>query len=265
MALTNTVPTVWEGWLDNDYKSFPMLNSTVIVEGDKVKNFSVNKVAGIDDISVHEYVPYSDDIIIEKLTDVARTVRIDQYRYCAFQVDIIDDLRTLKDTVEKAKSKGISSLLNSADIYCCSLYEDAFLYSKIDIGFTQEEFKDFYLLAITQHPELANGRLIVGKNSLKYAINLITDYNYNINEGGYIGNINGVKVFFDKNIIIDEDGYEKNIILSDRAVETWIQEIGYKTVGSNNFIGNTYQGIISFGSKLIYPYEFVVLEVQFEV
>ena len=256
MAITNFISTIWSENLYKqlDKKYVGVMNCSRDYEGDIKNQGSVVKICGIDCVNISDYTKNSDIGGPEMLSDVARTLRIDQAKYFNFQIDDVD-----------------KALANEADAYVYSLYSEA--YNNItDDNVTAEKLIDHIISLKTimmQKGVLDPNDIVlevtpeIAAMILKAKIDIGSD-NMEALESGLLGKIAGCKVYVSNNVVVDENNYHQCLFRTKRAV-TFAEQISeVEAYRPEKRFADAVKGLHLYGAKIVYPEEFMVLSVRFD-
>ena len=127
MAINNFIPTVWSETLyqalDGAYVAVRNCNrafeGAIRGKGDTVK------ICGIGPVSVFDYVKNMDMSAPETLSDISRTLIINQAKAFNFQIDDVDRAQQSPKVMSEAMRVAASALSAAADRYVFSLYAQA--------------------------------------------------------------------------------------------------------------------------------------------
>jgi len=124
MAL-NFIPTVWAARLLSALQKSLVYGQTGVVnreyEGEIQSAGDTVKIGSIGDPSIGTYVKDT-DITIEALTDAEMTLKVDQQKYFAFEVDDVDKQQQNVNTMEEAITRAAYKLRDVADQYIAAFY-----------------------------------------------------------------------------------------------------------------------------------------------
>ena len=205
----------------------------------------------------------------ETLSDTVRNLKIDQAKYFNFQIDDVDRAQSNPRLMDGAMKNAAAALANAADAYVYSLYLDATTEITDEavsaegvinhiIDLKTEMMKcgvmDSDEIVVEVSPEIA--ALI-----LKAKINLGTD-NYETLESGLLGKIAGCKIYVSGNVAVDEDGFHKCLVRTQRAVAFAEQISEVEAYRPEKRFADAVKGLHLYGAKIIYPAEFMVLSLK---
>lgn len=271
MAIFNFISTVWSENLIKqlDKKYIGVLNCNREFEGDIKNQGSVVKICGLTDVAVSDYTKNTDMTEPTTLSDFASTLKINQAKYFNFQIDDVDRAQSNPKLMNEAMRVAAAALANAADAYVYSLYTDANS-SVTDEAVTAEKIVDHIIdlktrmmkagvmdsddVVVEVSPEIA--ALI-----LRAKIDLGTT-NAGALESGLLGNIAGCKVFVSNNICIDENGYHKCLMRTKRAVAFAEQISEVEAYRPEKRFADAVKGLHLYGAKVVYPQEFMLLNLK---
>ncbi len=273
MAITNFIPTVWSETLltqlNNKYIAAANCNRSF--EGD-IKNMgSMVKICGIENITVSDYTKNSDMGTPQTLSDTVIEFPIDRAKYFNFQIDDIDRAQASPKVMEAAMSTAAAALANEADKYIYSLYGNA-KYRFACINPTGETLvsaiinamEAMYQAGVTDPSDIViELSPYVASILLKAKLELSTN-NTAAFENGQFGMLFGAKVFVSKNINIvvkDDDTYEYCLIRTKRSVAFAEQLSEIEAYRPEKRFSDAVKGLHLYGAKVIYPAEFLCLQV----
>lgn len=271
MAIVNFISTIWsENLLKQlDKKYIGVLNCSRDYEGEIKNQGSVVKICGVGDVTVSDYSKNADMSAPQILSDSARTLKIDQAKYFNFQIDDVDRAQSNPKLMDLAMKNAAAALANEADAYVYSLYDDA-NYELVAENPTANMIIDYIIDLRTQllKADVTDSDDIVVEVSpdiasliLKAKIDLGTD-NSDALETGFIGKIAGCKVFVSSNIVVDEGGYHKCYVRTKRAI-TFAEQISeVEAYRPEKRFADAVKGLHLYGAKVVYPEEFLVLNIK---
>ena len=271
MAITNFISTVWsENLLKQlDKKYIGVLHCNREYEGEIKNQGSTVKICGVGNVTVSDYTKNTDMDSPETLSDYSCTLRINQAKYFNFQIDDVDRAQSNPKLMDEAMNVAAAALANEAEAYVYSLYEDKAIEITDDdatsYGLIEHIYElrtrmmkagvtDFDQVYLEVSPEIA--QLI-----LKAKIELGVD-NYSGFETGLIGKIAGCKVYVSNNIFVDDEGYHKCILRTKRAVAFAEQISEVEAYRPEKRFADAVKGLHLYGAKIVYPEEFMVLNLK---
>lgn len=272
MAISNFIPTVWSEnlYTQLDKKYIAVNHCNREFEGDiKEKGCTVN-IVGVGEVSVFDYTKDTDMSDPQVLSDVARSMVIDQAKAFNFQIDDIDRAQCTPKLMNEAMKVAASALANAADSYVFSLYSQATNVIKED-STTTENIINHIIDARTKlfANNVSDASDIVIEVSpavaaiiLKAKIDLSTD-NAEALETGCIGSIGGCKIFVSNNIATeDKTGatYYKCFARTKRAIAFASQLSEINAYRPEKRFADAVKGLHLFGAKVVYPGEMVLLD-----
>ena len=272
MAISNFIPTVWSEnlYTQLDKKYIAVNHCNREFEGDiKEKGCTVN-IVGVGEVSVFDYTKDTDMSDPQVLSDVARSMVIDQAKAFNFQIDDIDRAQCSPKLMNEAMKVAASALANAADSYVFSLYSQATNVIKED-STTVDNIINHIIDARTKlfANNVSDASDIVIEVSpavaaiiLKAKIDLSTD-NTDALETGCIGSIGGCKIFVSNNIASeDKTGatYYKCFARTKRAIAFASQLSEINAYRPEKRFADAVKGLHLFGAKVVYPGEMVLLD-----
>jgi len=121
----NFIPTVWAARLLSALEKSLVYAQAGIVnrdyEGEINASGDTVKIASIGDPSIGTYTKDS-DITIESLTDAEMTLKVDQQKYFAFEVDDVDKAQQNVNTMDEAMTRAAYKLRDVADQFVAASY-----------------------------------------------------------------------------------------------------------------------------------------------
>ena len=272
MAISNFIPTVWSEnlYTQLDKKYIAVNHCNREFEGDiKEKGCTVN-IVGVGEVSVFDYTKDTDMSDPQVLSEVARSMVIDQAKAFNFQIDDIDRAQCTPKLMNEAMKVAASALANAADSYVFSLYSQATNVIKED-NTTVDNIINHIIDARTKlfANNVSDASDIVIEVSpavaaiiLKAKIDLSTD-NAEALETGCIGSIGGCKIFVSNNIASeDKTGatYYKCFARTKRAIAFASQLSEINAYRPEKRFADAVKGLHLFGAKVVYPGEMVLLD-----
>lgn len=270
MAITNFISTIWSENLCKqlDKKYIGVFNCNREYEGDIKNQGSIVKICGVNDVTVSDYTKNSDLTVPETLSDYSRTLRIDQAKYFNFQIDDVDRAQSNPKLMDEAMRVAAAALANAADTYVYSLYEDADTVVTDD-AVTAEGIVNHIIDLKTQMMKagvMDSDDIVVEVSPeiaaliLKAKIDLGTD-NGGALESGLLGKIAGCKIYVSNNIFVEET-YHKCLVRTKRAVAFAEQISEVEAYRPEKRFADAVKGLHLYGAKLVYPEEFMVLNLK---
>ena len=272
MAISNFIPTVWSEnlYTQLDKKYIAVNHCNREFEGDiKEKGCTVN-IVGVGEVSVFDYTKDTDMSDPQVLSDVARSMVIDQAKAFNFQIDDIDRAQCTPKLMNEAMKVAASALANAADSYVFSLYDQATNIIKED-STTTENIINHIIDARTKlfANNVSDASDIVIEVSpavaaiiLKAKIDLSSD-NTEALETGCIGSIGGCKIFVSNNIAAEDQTdttYYKCFARTKRAIAFASQLSEINAYRPEKRFADAVKGLHLFGAKVVYPNEMVLLD-----
>ena len=272
MAISNFIPTVWSEnlYTQLDKKYIAVNHCNREFEGDiKEKGCTVN-IVGVGEVSVFDYTKDTDMSDPQVLSDVARSMVIDQAKAFNFQIDDIDRAQCTPKLMNEAMKVAASALANAADSYVFSLYDQATNIIKEDSTTTENIINhiiDTRTKLFANNVSDASDIVIevspaVAAIILKAKIDLSTD-NTEALETGCIGSIGGCKIFVSNNIVTEDQTdttYYKCFARTKRAIAFASQLSEINAYRPEKRFADAVKGLHLFGAKVVYPNEMVLLD-----
>ena len=273
MAITNFISTVWsENLLKQlDKKYIGVLNCNREYEGDIKNQGSIVKICGIGDVTVSDYTKNTDMSAPETLSDTARLLNISQAKYFNFQIDDVDRAQSNPKLMDAAMKNAAAALANAADAHIYSLYPDA-TYTITEDYVTADNIVNHIIDLKTELMKsgVMDADDIVIEISpsvagvlLKAKIEMATN-NYDALESGLLGRIAGCKVYVTNNIYVSEDDYHKCFVRTKRAIAFAEQISEVEAYRPEKRFADAVKGLHLYGSKVLYPDEFKVLNLKMD-
>lgn len=267
MALNNFISSVWSETLYSqmDKKYIAVANCNREFEGDIKNRGDRVKICGVGNINVFDYTKNADfETAAQELSDIAKTLVIDQAKAFNFQIDDIEKAQTNPKLMDAAVRNAAAALANVADQYVFSLCSkagtnisatatiDNIIPLLIDARtkLLKQNVCDPGDIVIEVSPEVSN--LI-----LKSKINTSNDDT--ALETGCIGNIAGCKIFVSNNIPV-EGNVHKCIARSKRAIAFAEQLSEMDAYRPEKRFADAVKGLHLYGAQVIYPSEMVRLD-----
>lgn len=271
MAITNFISTIWsENLLKQlDKKYIGVMNCSRDYEGDIKSQGAVVKICGVGEVTVSDYKKNTDMNAPQMLSDTARTLKIDQAKYFNFQIDDVDRAQSNPKLMDEAMRTAASALASAADAYVYSLYSDAdnmitdatltasaVLDHIIDVKteMMKAGVMDAEDIVIEVSPEIS--ALI-----LRAKIDLGTNNGETL-ETGMLGRIAGCKIFVSNNVVVDGEGYHKCLARTKRAIAFAEQISEVEAYRPEKRFADAVKGLHLYGAKIVYPDEFIVLNLK---
>ncbi len=273
MAINNFIPTVWSETLyqalDGAYIAVRNCNrafeGAIRGKGDSVK------ICGIGPVNVFDYSKNTDMSAPETLTDIVRTLIINQAKGFNFQIDDIDRAQQSPKVMSEAMRVAASALSAAADRYVYSLYpqaleenivkQDALTHENV-LDVLIEARKKLIAAGVTGTDVVLEVSPDVAAVILKAKI-LTADNNEEALENGYIGNFVGFRVYVSGNIAAETTSgkvYHKCFARTRRAIAFAEQLSEIDAYRPEKRFADAVKGLHLYGAKLIFPDELVVLD-----
>ena len=274
MAISNFIPTIWsENLLTSlDKQYIGVANCNRDFEGDIKERGSSVKICGVGDISIGDYKKNTDMSNPQALSDTVAELVIDRAKYFNFQVDDIDRTQCNPKLLDAAMKNAAAALANEADKYIFSLYEEA--------GTTV--VCDFYNGSTVLMDKILEAREILSRNGILNYDDIVFEvspavatiifkemseklsYNNEINETGYVGSIAGCKIYVSNNVYFEDSSVACNkcFMRSKRSIAFAEQLSEVEAYRPEKRFADAVKGLHLYGAKVVYPNEFVCLDVQ---
>lgn len=270
MAITNFIPTIWSEALyeelQKNYVGVKLCSrefeGEIKSQGDRVK------INGLGPVTVFNYTKNTNMPSPEVLSDNTRTLVIDQAKGFNFCIDAIDDVQSSPQLVQAAMKKAADALSDVADQYIYSLDDP-----DVAVMYREDIEGDSILEALTS----ARRHLIEHNvpNSTPISIevspaveqmmimaNVLNNTNNSkIMVNGYVGKILGFDVYVTNNLK-KEDGYDKCIVRTGRAIAFAEQINSIKPYEPELRNGTAVKGLHLYGAKVVYPNEMLYLKLK---
>ena len=273
MAINNFIPTVWSETLyqalDGAYVAVRNCNrafeGAIRGKGDTVK------ICGIGPVSVFDYVKNMDMSAPETLSDISRTLIINQAKAFNFQIDDVDRAQQSPKVMSEAMRVAASALSAAADRYVFSLYAQAQTDNVItEAALTHENVLDVLIEArkkliaagVTEHEVVLEVSPDVAAVILNAKI-LTADSADEALESGYIGSFVGFRVYVSNNIAAVQNGdavHHKCFARTRRAIAFAEQLSEIDAYRPEKRFADAVKGLHLYGAKLVFPAELVVLD-----
>ncbi len=271
MAISSFIPTVWSETLltqlDREYVGVRNCNRDF--EGDIKDKGSSVKIGSIGNISVFNYTKDTDMNSPESLSDSAMTLTIDQAKAFNFQIDDIDRAQAQPKLMKAAMGQAAAALAEVADKYVYSLYSEADSDNIITVDALQVDTA-IDLIVDARQKLLANG---VNSNIptaleitpevaavLLRAKILNASDNAGAFENGLLGKLIGFDIYVSPNVAKDGN-HHKCIARTKRAVAFAEQLNEVEAYRPESRFADALKGLHLYGAKLVYPSEYIVLDI----
>ena len=272
MAISNFIPTVWSENLYTamDAEYIAVANCNRDFEGEILHKGSVVKICGVGEVTLGDYTKDTDMSAPQALSDTVRELKIDRAKYFNFQIDDIDKVQCTPKLMDAAVKNAAATLVHEADEYVFKLY------SKATQTVTAEDVNvdnvlDYILEARQKLMEEGNvtdaSEVVLEISpaiaSLIYKAKLlIVKDNADMMETGYIGSLYGCKIFVSNNIFKEnttDKKYHKCFMRTKRAIAFAEQLSEIDAYRPEKRFADAVKGLHLYGADVIYPNEFVVL------
>lgn len=271
MAISSFIPTVWSETLltqlDREY--IGVRNCSRDFEGDIKDKGSSVKIGGIGNISVFNYTKDTDMNSPESLTDSAMTLIIDQAKAFNFQIDDVDRAQAQPKIMQAAMGQAAAALAEVADKYVYSLYNEAAAENVISVdGLDPDSVID--LIVDARQKLLANGVNSNIATSLEVTPEVaavllrakILNASDNIGaiENGLLGKLIGFDIYVSPNVATN-NARHKCLARTKRAVAFAEQLNEVEAYRPESRFADAVKGLHLYGAKLVYPSEYIVLDI----
>ena len=271
MAITNFISTIWSENLYKqlDKKYVAVANCNREWEGEIKQKGDRVKILGVGPIAIQDYTKNTNLSNPPALSDTVRELVINQAKAFNFQIDDIDRAQSTPKIMDEALRLAASALANEADKHVFSLYSAATADNIITLDNANESnIMDTILAGVLklQNNGVSDGIVLevspaVASIILKAKLNLATD-NKDVIEHGCIGSIAGCKIFVSNNIGFTESDTNtkyKCFMRTKRAIAFAEQLSEVEAYRPELRFADAVKGLMLFGAKVVYPNEFVVL------
>lgn len=124
MAISNFKQTIWSKSIQMALETITSLRNHCDFEYEKdSKNAKEVKILNVVRPTISTYVPGT-AITIEAASDAGKLLKLDQYRYFAFEVEDIDKAQSVPGLMEALAKEAARGLAESGDKYVAKLIED---------------------------------------------------------------------------------------------------------------------------------------------
>jgi len=271
MAITNFIPTVWSETLHEalDKQYIAVKNCNRDFDGDIKEMGSKVKICGVGAVNVFEYTKNTDMGSAQTLSDTSTELEINRAYAFNFQIDDIDRAQSNPKLMKAAMKVAASALANEADSHVFSLYGDAgntvtndsadaaniidSIIAAREILYTNN-VGDEGEIVLEVSPQIAS--LI-----LKAKLNLSNDIRDSALNGGLLGNVAGCKIYVSNNIVKADSVY-KCFMRTKRAIAFAEQLSEIHAYRPETRFADAVKGLHLYGAKVVYPEEFVVLNLS---
>ncbi len=271
MAITNFIPTVWSETLYSqlEKKYIAVSHSNRDFEGDIKEKGATVKICGVGNIDIGDYTKNTDMSNPQTLSDTVQELNIDQAKYFNFQIDDIDKAQCSPKLMEAAMKLAASGLANAADRFIYDMYDQAGSVietkgSGILDGIIrartllyQNNVTDTDDIVVELTPEAA-------EILMKEKTDLVSN-NDMLVENGCLGSVAGCKIYVSSNVrCVDNAGsyLHKCFVRTKRAIAFAEQLSEINAYRPEKRFADAVKGLYLFGGKVVYPNEFIVLELE---
>ncbi len=273
MAISTFIPTVWSETLleqlDREYVGVRNCNRDF--EGDIKDKGSSVKIGSIGNISVFDYTKNTDMATLQTLSDTDMTLVINQAKAFNFQIDDIDRAQSQPKLMKAAMRQAAAALAEVADKYVYKLYENALSENIISVdGITADNILDTIIEA--RQKLLANGvnsnmetALEVTPEVASYILRskiLSGTDNRDSMENGHLGKIVGFDIYVSPNVAKDGGGRHQCFVRTKRAIAFAEQLNEVEAYRPESRFADAVKGLHLYGAKVVYPKEFIVLDIE---
>ncbi len=274
MALTNFISTVWSetllSQLDREYVGVANCNRDF--EGEIKGKGSAVQIANIGAINVYDYDKNTDMLSPDALQTAAVTLTIDQAKSFNFQIDDIDRAQSTPRLMEGAMKQAAAALANVADSYVYALHASAAEGNVLPCDAVNvDNVIDYVVMARKQL--LSNGVNSNIATSLEISPEVAAvllrakilngTENAGALENGLIGKLIGFDVYVSPNVAA-ADGRYKCLARTKRAVAFAEQLNEVEAYRPETRFADAIKGLHLYGAKIVYPEEFVVLDMSLD-
>lgn len=270
MAITNFIPTLWSETLykelEKNYVAVKLSNrefeGVIKGEGDRVK------ICGIGPVTIFDYTKNTDMPAAEVLSDVERTLIIDQAKGFNFCLDDVDAAQSKKNIMTAAMKEASDALADVADRYIYSLTDP-------DLEELTNEAADSVSIINT----ISDARRKLMENNVPNSAKISLEVSPAVEQKlvlakvlrstdnaeelgrGYIGSFMGFDIYVTNNITAAENGSYRCIARTSRAIAFAEQVNSVKAYEPELRHGDAVKGLHLYGAKILYPKEMVVLNI----
>lgn len=277
MAIKNFIPTIWSEnllkQLDGQYIAVKNCNREY--EGEIKNCGSSVKICGVGVVKISDYTKNTDLSAPETLSDMEKTLLIDQAKCFNFQIDDVDLAQSVPGLMDSAMRVAANALSNAADKYVYSLAIDAFnevcnynVSADNVINTLLEARRELYRQNVTDSNDVVfEVSPDVADLIIKAKINLASD-NTDVLENGCIGSIAGCKIFVSNNILVEEEEgcyVHKCMARTKRAIAFAEQLSEIDAYRPEKRFSDAVKGLHLYGAKSVYPDEMVLINFGFEM
>ena len=282
MALTNFIPELWSEtlWKELEPQYIAVKNCNRDYEGDIKNKGDQVHIPGIGPVTLLTYTRNTDLTAPEVLTDTTRTLEITQADAYNFQIDDVDKAQTNVKLMKAAMKEAASTLANAADVFVYKLYSDSAVTAANTLTAENVTSADVVNLLVEarqklQENNVPNNTEVFLEISPAFAakITLANILKSTDNTGtldkGYLGSFMGFKIFVSNNIqkvTTGEDDaavtHHKCFIRTKRAISFAEQLNSVEAYRMEKRFSDAVKGLHLYGAKLIYPKEFLLLNVS---
>lgn len=240
MALT-FIPEIWSAiMLDNLHKSLVYAGPTVVnrdYEGEVRNQGDTVRIRNITRPTISDYVKNTTVINPQTLTDVERSLLIDQAKYFAFEVDDIDAAQTPGGEMDAATMEASYGLADTADQFVAGLY------TEVDAG------NQLGTVAVTT-PALAVDTLVDLRVKLDEA-DVPTQGRYAVVPAWYHGLLLGDDRFVRVDASGSTEGLRNGTVGRAFGFDVLMSNNAPNPAGDDNVVMAGYPGAIAFADQIV--------------
>lgn len=273
MATATFIPTVWSETLltELDREYIGVRNCNREFEGDIKEKGSSVKILGLNAIEVFDYHKDNDMVTLQSLSPSTElTLSINQAKAFHFILDDIDHAQSQPKIMKAAMRQAAKTLANIADMYVYKLYSYSPIDNRIAIdGINSDNI--FEAIIEARQKLFANGVSSSIETSLEVSPEVATHIlrakilnssdNGETMENGLIGKLFGFNVYVSNNIATDAEGRHKCFVRTKRAIAFAEQLNEVEAYRPEARFADAVKGLHLYGAKVVYPKEFVLLDV----
>ncbi len=274
MAITNFLPNVWSETLyaELDREYIAVKNCNRDFEGDIRGRGSAVKICGIGQINVFQYLKDEDMDEPQTLSDFAQTLTIDQAMAFNFQIDDIDRAQATPKLMQLAMKQAAAALAEEAEHYVYTKYSECLEENIVSVdSLNPDNAVDMLIMARqkllenninSNTPTSLEVSPEVAAILLKAKVLQSSD-NSGVIDNGSLGTFVGFDVFVSPHVI-SLDGRHKCFVRTKRAISFAEQINDVDAYRPELRFADAVKGLHLYGAKVVYPREFVVLDVALD-
>jgi hypothetical protein len=271
MAVTNFIPQIWSARLNENLKKVLVYGTVVNTdyEGDIRQAGDTVKINSVGAVSIGTYDGATGISAPEELNSSQVLLMIDQAKYFNFKVDDVDKAQANVNLLDIGMREAAYGLKDVMDTYIASLYTgvaagntigddttpivptstNAYDYL-VDLGVILDENNVPEIDRFVIVPAWFHGLLLKDARFTKDPQIMAT---------GYIGEVDGMKVFKSNNVP-NTAGTKYKIIAGYKGAIAFAQQINnVEAYRPENFFADAVKGLALYGAKLIKPQAIAVL------